>query len=410
MTYNQLTTEEFIKRAKALHGDTYDYSETVYIDSKTKVKIKCKKHGIFEQMASNHIHSKIKAGCPYCARKKVFQGESDLLSQAPDVAKFFNEELNGCAASEVFAKSNKKYWWNCDNGLNHKYQMKPLNKVNRNQGCPICSGQKLLKGFNDLQTKYPELAKEWDSILNKKGPSDYTYGSGYKAWWKCDKCGRSYQSYINVHIRGHKCPYCSGLKVLPGKNDLATLFPYIAAEYSEKNELLANQISAHTHKKVKWVCPNCEQEYLASPHHRVSADKTECPYCKKQSKGEREVKRVLDKYNITYKEQEWFDDLRSETNRPLRYDFTIYKNDIWVGTIEFNGLQHYKPIPLFGGKERFEIQKEHDFQKIVYAIEHNAPVLTIPYKTCEGSVEYLVSRFLSNLNLITGFKDPYIDE
>lgn len=410
MTYNQLTTEEFIKRAKALHGDIYDYSETVYIDSKTKVKIKCKKHGIFEQMAGSHIHSKIKAGCPYCARKKVFQGESDLLSQAPDVAKFFNEELNGCAASEVFAKSNKKYWWNCDNGLNHYYQSKIINKVSRKQGCPICSGQKLLKGFNDLQTKYPEIAKEWDSILNENEPSDYTYGSGHKAWWKCDKCGHSYQSYINVHIRGHKCPYCSGLKVLSGKNDLATLFPDIAAEYSEDNELLANQISAHTHKKVKWVCPNCEQEYFASPHHRVSSDKTECPYCKKQSKGEREVKRILNKYNITYKEQEWFDDLRSEMNRPLRYDFTIYKNDVWVGTIEFNGLQHYKPVPMLGGKEKLEIQKEHDFQKIVYAIEHNAPILIIPYKTCEGSVEYLVSRFLSNLNLITGFIDPYIDE
>ena len=97
-------------------------------------------------------------------------------------------------------------------------------------------------------------------------------------------------------------------------------------------------------------------------------------------------------------------------NRPLRYDFTIYKNDVWVGTIEFNGLQHYKPVPMFGGKEKLEIQKEHDFQKIVYAIEHNAPILIIPYKTCEGSVEYLVSRFLSNLNLITGFIDPYIDE
>ena len=57
MTYNQLTTEKFIKRAKAIHGDKYDYSETEYINMKTKVKIRCQKHGVFELIAGNHIYS-----------------------------------------------------------------------------------------------------------------------------------------------------------------------------------------------------------------------------------------------------------------------------------------------------------------------------------------------------------------
>lgn len=400
MTYNQLTTEEFTKRAKSIHGDTYDYSETEYVNMYSSVKIRCKKHGVFEQMAGNHINPKIKAGCPYCAGKVVFRGENDLLSQAPEIAQYFDEEMNQCSASEVFVKSSKKYWWRCNNELNHKYQMKPLNKVRNNQSCPICSGQQLLTGFNDLQTKYPNIAKEWDYNLNKNKPSDYTYGSGYKVWWKCDKCGESYQSPINIHIRGHKCPYCSGQKVLSGKNDLATLFPDIAAEYSENNELPANKISAQTHKKVKWVCSHCGQEYLASPHHRTSNDKTGCPHCKRQSKGECEVKRILEKYNIVYKEQEWFDDLRSELGHPLRYDFTIYKDDMWIGTIEFNGEQHYRPISVFGDKEQFDIQKQHDFQKEIYSLEHEVPILIIPYKSCEGSIEYLITRFLYNLHLV----------
>lgn len=184
------------------------------------------------------------------------------------------------------------------------------------------------------------------------------------------------------------------------KNDLATLFPDIATEYSKDNELPVNQISAHTHKKVKWICPNCNREYLASPHHRTSNDKTGCPYCKKQSKGECKVKKILEKYNISYKGQEWFDDLRSKAGRSLRYDFTIYKDDVWIGTIEFNGEQHYKPISVFGGKEQFDIQKQHDFQKEIYSLEHGVPILTIPYKSSEGSVEYLITRFLYNLHLI----------
>lgn len=400
MTYNQLTTEEFTKRAKSIHGDTYDYSETEYVNMYSRVRIRCKKHGAFEQMAGNHINPKIKAGCPYCAGKVVFRGENDLLSQAPEIAQYFDEEMNQCSASEVFVKSSKKYWWRCDNELNHKYQMKPLNKVRNNQSCPICSGQQLLTGFNDLQTKYPNIAKEWDYNLNENKPSEYTYGSGYKAWWKCGECGESYQSPINIHIRGHKCPYCTGKKVLSGKNDLATLFPDIAAEYSDNNELPANKISAQTHKKVKWVCSHCNQEYLASPHHRTSNDKTGCPHCKRQSKGECEVKRILKKYNIAYKEQEWFDDLRGESGRPLQYDFTIYKNGAWIGTIEFNGEQHYKPISVFGGKKQFDIQKQHDFQKEIYSLEHEIPILIIPYKSCEGSIEYLITRFLYNLHLV----------
>lgn len=400
MTYNQLTTQDFIKRAKAIHSDTYDYSETEYINMNTKVKIKCKKHSVFEQIAGNHINTKINAGCPYCTGKAVFQGENDLLSQAPEIAQYFNNEMNQCSSDEIFVKSNKKYWWNCDNGLNHKYQMKPINKVCKNQGCPICSGHQLLRGFNDLQTKRPDVASEWDYEANENLPSDYTYGSGYKAWWKCNKCGESYQSPINVHIQGHKCPYCSGQMVLSGKNDLRTLFPDIAVEYSNDNELPVNQILAHTHKKVKWICSNCNQEYFASPHHRTSADKTGCPYCKRQSKGECEVKKILDDYNVEYKEQEWFNDLKGITGRPLRYDFTIYKDNIWIGSIEFNGKQHYEPVSVFGGEKQFNIQKQHDLMKIQYNLEHHIPILVIQYKQSGMTTKEMVLQFLKNLNLV----------
>lgn len=141
----------------------------------------------------------------------------------------------------------------------------------------------MLIGFNDLKTKFPDIASEWDYKKNKKAPSDYTYGSGYSAWWICTKCGMSYKSNINIHIRGHKCPYCSNQKILPGKNDLKTLFPKLAQEYSTNNVIPVNSIFPNSHKKVQWTCPNCNKDYWASPHHRVGS-KTECPYCKKTIK------------------------------------------------------------------------------------------------------------------------------
>jgi hypothetical protein len=59
-----LTTEEFIEKAKKVHGDKYDYSKTVYTRTKDKVTIICKKHGEFQQTANAHVSAK--KGCEKC--------------------------------------------------------------------------------------------------------------------------------------------------------------------------------------------------------------------------------------------------------------------------------------------------------------------------------------------------------
>lgn len=60
-----LTTSEFISKAKAIHGNKFDYLLTKYINNKTKVKIICPTHGIFEQLPCNHLAKK---GCPSCGQ------------------------------------------------------------------------------------------------------------------------------------------------------------------------------------------------------------------------------------------------------------------------------------------------------------------------------------------------------
>jgi len=63
-----LTTEQFIKNAIKIHGEKYDYDETEYINSNTKVRIKCYLHGCFLQSPGNHIYGK---GCPKCKSKTL---------------------------------------------------------------------------------------------------------------------------------------------------------------------------------------------------------------------------------------------------------------------------------------------------------------------------------------------------
>ena len=61
----KLTTEQFIQKAREVHGDKYDYSLVDYVQIFSKVKIICPEHGEFEQRASGHLNSR---GCKYCAR------------------------------------------------------------------------------------------------------------------------------------------------------------------------------------------------------------------------------------------------------------------------------------------------------------------------------------------------------
>src|SRR5574344_275275 len=66
---NEVSKEEFVRRAKEINGDAYDYSISEYKNYETKIKIKCNKCGnIFEQRPTDHINGK--QGCPHCSQSK----------------------------------------------------------------------------------------------------------------------------------------------------------------------------------------------------------------------------------------------------------------------------------------------------------------------------------------------------
>jgi len=62
----KLTMEKFLSKSKEVHGDVYNYSLVEYINSATKIKIICSIHGVFEQTPNNHISKSYK--CPECKR------------------------------------------------------------------------------------------------------------------------------------------------------------------------------------------------------------------------------------------------------------------------------------------------------------------------------------------------------
>ena len=70
--------QNFIEKAKKVHGDEYDYSKVNYINNDTKIKIICPIHGIFEQTPTNHLKGH---GCPFCKKSKGENLISNILKE-----------------------------------------------------------------------------------------------------------------------------------------------------------------------------------------------------------------------------------------------------------------------------------------------------------------------------------------
>ena len=207
--------------------------------------------------------------------------ENCISNTNPEVLKEWNYEKNnliGVTPENITNGSALKIWWKCEKG--HDYMATISTKINQNTGCPYCSNKKILRGFNDFATKYPELLKEWDYEKNKINPYEITYGSVRKVWWLCPK-GHSYNSTILNRLKNCNCPICSGHQVLPGYNDIATLFPNLLKEwnYKKNNELGLDPtlLGKGYDKKVWWICDK-GHEWFVSINSRTSHN-TKCPYC-----------------------------------------------------------------------------------------------------------------------------------
>ena len=123
------------------------------------------------------------------------------------------------------------------------------------------------------------LLKEWDESRNfPLTPDTVSYSSKKKVWWTCEN-GHSWQTTVHVRSEGSGCPYCTGRKVLPGFNDLGTLYPDVAAQWDrEKNGPLSPRARrggtdvpcarARRSSRAKKALPTSSPR---SPHSGISA-------------------------------------------------------------------------------------------------------------------------------------------
>ena len=347
------------------------------LGSNKKVWWECNKGHEWQAVINNRTKG---SGCPCCAGQKVIKGYNDLQTTNPTLANEWNyEKNNGLTPMDVMPNSNKKVWWKCSK--NHEWQATIIDR-NNGYGCPYCSGKKVLKGYNDLQTVNSTLADTWN--YEKNGtlkPENFTANSGQKVWWKCSK-GHEWQATISNRNSGRGCPYCSSTKVLKGYNDLQTLNPTLAKEWNhEKNKVLTPiDVTTNSGKKVWWKCGK-GHEWQATIASRNSGNG--CPICN----SERQTS--FPEYAIVYYLKKYgFDVLHSYRGQGYELDVYIPSKKI---AIEYDG-SFWHENKISKDLEKNQKCKKDDIK--LYRIREGLPSLN------DSSIDFVVQKGQKDLQKI----------
>ena len=351
--------EEFIKKARKLHGDKYDYTKVEYVNSKTKVCIICHEHGEFWQTPHSHLQGQ---GCPKCSGKCVPTTEEWITSARKKHGDKYDY------SKVVYVDSKTKVCIICPE--HGEFQQLPSQHLS-GRGCPTCGA----KNRNEKRTSTKEEFIKKAHVIHK---DKYDYSKVYyansmtKVCIICHEHGEFWQT-PSQHLQGDGCPKCGGTCVLTKEEWVAFANKVHNGKYDYSNVEYVNNVT-----KVCIICPE-HGEYLQRP-----GDHTQGHGCQKcnLSHLERSVMTYLDNVGIAYDYQKRFDWLGLQS-----LDF--YLPDYNVG-IECQGIQHFEPIEHFGGEDNFIECQKRDKKKKALCEENGIKLLyfgnTTNYDTFLGEV------------------------
>ncbi len=226
---------------------------------------------------------------------KVIKGVNDLETLYPEIAEEWHPTANGeLKASDITSHSNKKRFWLCKEG--HTYDAGTDKRV-RGSGCPYCANKRILVGFNDLKSLYPNLVEEWDYENNENKPEEYVYSSAKKVNWICTTCGTRWNSEIRHRTdRKSGCPECAKKLRVESKHKY-----HLSKNGSINNSLLLEEWDYNKNPKgpeeytpwsnesVFWVCSKCGYEYKAKISNRQNGRGCACCKNKVVVKGKNDL-------------------------------------------------------------------------------------------------------------------------
>lgn len=388
ITRCKLNKDKYGHLIEEWHPDNIVKPNKIALNYTKKVYWKCPKCGYgtkgewfvspnsrIEDSKNNKIN-----GCPACAGKELLKGYNDFETRCNDkeyqkeYKKKYNKDLklllkewNEAENSKIITKNGKpltkdnilfgsgdEVAWICSDskcryGKNGEWRTPLKARTLSGRGCPICSGNIVVKGYNDIATTHPKIAEQWDEERNLKefGRTKYNTSKGYNnpVWWTCEK-EHHYKASPNDRT-GKKhidCSICSNKELLQGYNDLETFCnaeenkeanKHLLEEWHEYNKMKPSEVVWGSDKIVKWKCsdPECGHEWETAVRHRVTYIQkngklhkgTWCDKCARKQKAlnlrmKKTKGKELSKLNPELA-QEWHPD--PNKNYSKKYDFIL---------------------------------------------------------------------------------------
>lgn len=247
-----ITIDTFIEKARKIHGDKYDYSKVEYKNNSTKVTIICPEHGPFEQTPAAHWKG---AGCPKCANNIPLTTE-DFIRKA--------KEIHG----NTYDYSFVDYKSSDDNVVivckkhNHKFEQRAANHLH-GMGCPICRNEKI--GDKLRGDKETFIHKAIELHGNKYDYSKVVYKkASEKVVIICREHNYEFEQTPNSHLGGSGCPICGGVYRMPKEEFIEKAKQVHGDKYDYSKVNFKNLTT-----KVTIICPE-HGEFEQTPHDHLN--------------------------------------------------------------------------------------------------------------------------------------------
>lgn len=293
--------------------------------------------------------------------------------------KVYSEVGNEYTPLDEYIRSNVNIRFK-HNVCNTVFSMSPNHFLKDKRRCAHCfHGNK--KSPEQFKKEFYEIAKgEYELCSEYVGSR-----SEIKVFHKA--CQRYYYTTPHSFLRGSKCALCYG--------NLVKTTEEFNKEVLDKGKGRYILLSKYKNNKynVKMKHLDCGNIYYVTPHDFLSGNR--CPHCK-ESKGEKMVESILEDINVKYIYQKVFDSCGSDNQR-MPFDFYIPDFNI---LIEYDGIQHYKPVKYFGGDYKLKCQMKRDQIKNKFAKDNNIKLVRIPYNRNYSYVYNTIVSFIRKAEVL----------
>ena len=376
----------------ALISEYLDFEDDKYINANYRHNWKCKCGKTFKRTWTVIKNGRIvDCGCiKYNKVEDRYKYEVEKTGEYEYIRSFRRGDIlpNGRVVKAPYLQIKHK---NC----NSIYEIAANNFININQRCRKCCGGYENSFAHHIEVELGELlGKYWDFEKNTVNPYHISKYSQKKVWIKCineevnhvnNLRKKDYhESYLITcaHFSsGKRCSYCKNqYKVHPYDSFGYYHFDKVMYWHPD-NKTSPFKVAKSSGVKYKFICYECGETWHMGLNDIARG--RWCPECH-ISKGEKHVKKWLDKNNISYiNDSEYFDDLRGIRGGFLRPDFILEDKKIWI---EYDGEFHYKNFYKDG---IYETQIYHDKLKNEYAKKNGWKMIRIPYWEFDNIEEIL---------------------